>query len=86
MAIEGEDKDHWMDFSLGIGGFADVAVVTTPVADKRRIRVRVPPGKIIPIVFLPGIMGSNLRLSRARQQQLKRSDNIAWRPDDAGDG
>ncbi|MBD9665337.1 hypothetical protein J2W37_004725 [Variovorax paradoxus] len=86
MAIEGEDKDHWMDFSLGIGGFADVAVATTPVADKRRIRVRVPPGKIIPIVFLPGIMGSNLRLSRARQQQLKRSDNIAWRPDDAGDG
>ena len=86
MAIEGEDKDHWLDFSLGIGGFAEVGVVTTPVADKRKIHVHVPPGKLIPIVFLPGIMGSNLRLSKARQQQLKRSDNIAWRPDDAGDG
>lgn len=85
MTVPGKEEDIWLDFSLGIGGFADVAVTTTPVADKRKIRVRVPPGKIIPIVFLPGIMGSNLRLSKARQQQLKRSDNIAWRPDDSGD-
>ncbi len=85
MAVEGEDKDAWLDFSLGIGGFAEAAAVTTPTADKRKIRVRVPPGKLIPIVFLPGIMGSNLRLSKARQAQLNRSDNIAWRPDDSGD-
>lgn len=86
MAVQGEEKDIWLDFSLGIGGFADVAVATTPVADKRKVHVRVPPGKLIPIVFLPGIMGSNLRLSKARQALLKRSDNIAWRPDDAVDG
>ncbi|MDH6591112.1 hypothetical protein M2165_001001 [Variovorax sp. TBS-050B] len=85
MAVQGEDEDAWLDFSLGIGGFAEVAAVTTPVADTRKIHVRVPPGKLIPIVFLPGIMGSNLRLSRDRQRQLRRSDNRSWRPDDLGD-
>lgn len=85
MAVQGEDEDAWLDFSLGMGGFADVAVVTTPVADKRKVHVRVPPGKLIPIVFLPGIMGSNLRLSKERQAQIGRSDNRSWRPDDKGD-
>ena len=85
MAVQGEDEDAWLDMSLGIGGFAEVTAVTTPVADKRKIHVRVPPGKLIPIVFLPGIMGSNLRLSKARQEQIKRSDNISWWPDKTGD-
>ncbi len=75
MAVQGEEEDAWLDFSLGMGGFADVAVVTTPVADKRKVHVRVPPGKLIPIVFLPGIMGSNLRMSRDRQKLTDRSDN-----------
>ncbi|REN20258.1 hypothetical protein DSI41_06020, partial [Mycobacterium tuberculosis] len=44
-----------------------------------------PPGKLIPIVFLPGIMGSNLRLSRERQELLKRSNNLSWSPDKKGD-
>lgn len=85
MAVQGEEEDAWLDFSLGMGGFADVAVVTTPVADKRKVHVRVPPGKLIPIVFLPGIMGSNLRMSRDRQKLTDRSDNRSWRPDDKGD-
>lgn len=85
MAVQGEDEDAWLDFSLGMGGFADVAVATTPVADKRKVHVRVPPGKLIPVIFLPGIMGSNLRLSRDRQTQLKRSDNLSWGPDKTGD-
>ena len=85
MAVQGEDEDAWLDFSLGIGGFAEVAVATTPVADKRKVHVRVPPGKLIPIVFLPGIMGSNLRLSKARQAQIKRKNNISWWPDNTGD-
>ncbi|MET3497413.1 esterase/lipase family protein [Variovorax boronicumulans] len=85
MAVQGEDEDAWLDFSLGIGGFADVAVVTTPTADKRKVHVRVPPGKLIPIVFLPGIMGSNLRLSNTRQTQINRDNNISWWPDKTGD-
>ena len=72
MAVQGEEEDAWLDFSLGLDGFAEITAVTTPLDDRRKIRVRVPPGKLIPIVFLPGIMGSNLRLSRERQALLKR--------------
>ena len=39
------------------------------------------PERVIPVIFLPGIMGSNLRMSAARQTQLKQKNNIAWRPD-----
>ncbi|MBN8752405.1 MULTISPECIES: esterase/lipase family protein [Variovorax] len=85
MAVQGEEEDIWLDFSLGMDNFAEVTAVTTPVSDKRKIRVRVPPGKLIPIVFLPGIMGSNLRLTRERQELLKRTDNLAWGPDKKGD-
>ncbi|HEX7864854.1 MAG TPA: hypothetical protein VF555_07880 [Variovorax sp.] len=85
MAVQGEEEDTWLDFSLGLDGFAEVTAVTTPLDDKRKIRVRVPPGKLIPIVFLPGIMGSNLRLSRERQALLKRINNLSWWPDKKGD-
>lgn len=37
--------------------------------------------RVIPVIFLPGIMGSNLRMSPARQTQLNQKNNIAWRPD-----
>jgi hypothetical protein len=85
MAVQGEEEDAWLDFSLGLDGFAEITAVTTPLDDRRKIRVRVPPGKLIPIVFLPGIMGSNLRLSRERQALLKRINNLAWWPDKRGD-
>jgi len=85
MAVQEEEEDIWLDFSLGMDGFAEVTAVTTPLDDKRKIRVRVPPGKLIPIVFLPGIMGSNLRLSKGRQLLLKRANNLGWRPDNKGD-
>ncbi|MGZ4964782.1 MAG: esterase/lipase family protein [Limisphaerales bacterium] len=39
------------------------------------------PKRVLPIIFLPGIMGSNLRMSAERQRELKQKDNIAWRPD-----
>jgi len=54
---------------------------TTPCNDKRPQQVSVPAKRVIPIVFLPGIMGSNLRMTGARQAELKKSNNIAWRPD-----
>lgn len=43
--------------------------------------MRVLPKRLIPIIFLPGIMGSNLRLNRDRQIRLKESHNVAWMPD-----
>ena len=53
----------------------------TPKEDKAPQKVCVPPKRVLPIIFLPGIMGSNLRLMPDRQKELKKSNNIAWRPD-----
>ncbi len=53
----------------------------TPASDKLPQKMAVMPRRVIPIVFLPGIMGSNLRLSAGRQSELGKGNNIAWRPD-----
>jgi pimeloyl-ACP methyl ester carboxylesterase len=55
---------------------------STPKADKLAQRMVIPPKRVLPIVFLPGIMGSNLRMSAERQALLKKSNNVAWRPED----
>jgi pimeloyl-ACP methyl ester carboxylesterase len=57
---------------------------TTPQQDKKPQCARFLPKRVLPIIFLPGIMGSNLRMSAERQQELGRKDNIAWRPDVLG--
>jgi len=53
----------------------------TPTQDKTPQYVPVAPKRVIPIIFLPGIMGSNLRNNPARQRELGRKNNVAWRPD-----
>lgn len=53
----------------------------TPKQDKKPQCARMLPKRVLPIIFLPGIMGSNLRMSGQRQQELGRKDNISWRPD-----
>ncbi|WP_454763102.1 esterase/lipase family protein [Cupriavidus campinensis] len=68
-----------------IGGHAGATIALTPSTDKRRIILTVPPEWVIPIIFIPGVMGSHLRMSRRRQADLGRGDNRAWRPDDISD-
>ncbi|EEF26381.1 conserved hypothetical protein [Ricinus communis] len=53
----------------------------TPKQDKNPQIQAVPPRRVLPIVFIPGIMGSNLRMSAKRQEHLGLKSNIAWRPD-----
>jgi pimeloyl-ACP methyl ester carboxylesterase len=83
-----EDSDlnkrgnHAGEFTQGVGGWAEYTVYFTPISDTVRHDVTVPPGKVIPVIFLPGVMGSNLRMSRKRQPKLDRKDNRSWRPDD----
>jgi hypothetical protein len=77
-----ERGNHQGEFSQGVGGWAEYTVHMTEVGDTVRHDVIIPPGKVIPVIFLPGVMGSNLRMSKKRQEQLKRDDNRAWRPDD----
>jgi broad specificity phosphatase PhoE len=56
----------------------------TPKQDKKPQCARMLPKRVLPIIFLPGIMGSNLRMSAQRQKELRQKDNIAWRPDGLG--
>jgi hypothetical protein len=53
----------------------------TPKEDRIPQVMSIPPKRVLPIVFLPGIMGSNLRMSEERRLRLRKSNNIAWRPD-----
>ncbi|MFC7421080.1 esterase/lipase family protein [Iodobacter arcticus] len=40
------------------------------------------PERVIPVILIPGIMGSNLRIKdEKRLKQLNKSSDIAWRPD-----
>ncbi|AZN36162.1 esterase/lipase family protein [Iodobacter ciconiae] len=40
------------------------------------------PERVIPVILIPGIMGSNLRIKNEdRLKQLNKSSDIAWRPD-----
>ncbi|UVW27626.1 triacylglycerol lipase [Massilia sp. H6] len=77
-----ERGNHQGEFSQGVGGWAEYTVYTTALTDGIRHDVTVPPKKVIPVIFLPGVMGSNLRLSKERQKKLERPDNRSWRPDD----
>jgi len=85
-----EHGNHQGEFTLGIGGWAEYTVHMTETTDTIRHDVIVPPSKVIPVIFLPGVMGSNLRLSVSRKieldrkEQKTRRDNRAWRPDDIG--
>ncbi|MDO8071971.1 hypothetical protein O3299_10545 [Janthinobacterium sp. SUN176] len=74
--------NHPAKFGQGVGGWAELAVSMTETKDTARHDVTLPPGKVIPVIFLPGVMGSNLRMSKIRQEELRRPDNRAWRPDD----
>ena len=57
--------------------------VATPTSFKVRARVTIGSRKVIPVILVPGIMGSNLR---ARRDAKSRSDDVlapgepAWRP------
>lgn len=77
-----ERGNHQGEFTQGVGGWAEYTVYMTETSDTIRHDVKLPPGKIIPVIFLPGVMGSNLRLSKERQKNLDRPDNRSWRPDD----
>jgi len=53
----------------------------TPKQDRAPQLQSIPPRRVLPIIFIPGIMGSNLRMSAERQRKLGSKSNIAWRPD-----
>lgn len=57
--------------------------VATPTAFKVRARVTIGSRKVIPVIFVPGIMGSNLRARRdmnVRKDGILKPGESAWRP------
>lgn len=62
-------------------GTQSAQAASTPTADQRGCEMHVLPARTIPVVFIPGIMGSNLRMTSQRSKELKQDDNISWRPD-----
>lgn len=59
------------------------AVSLSPKACSTRAALPIPPSKVIPVIVVPGIMGTNLRATKDPQSQrnsfLKRGE-AAWRP------
>lgn len=53
----------------------------TPESDKIGQKFSFAPRRVIPVIFLPGIMGSNLRMTPQRQRELRKKNNIAWNMD-----
>ncbi|MEH6435668.1 esterase/lipase family protein [Massilia sp. DD77] len=71
------------DPEIGPDGKLIAKSVLTPKAMKTRGAIPVPPNKVIPVIVVPGIMGSNLRANTnerlPQNEELKRGDP-AWRP------
>lgn len=76
--------EHPLPAQMHKGAARKAEGFATPKQDKKPQCARVAPKRVLPIIFLPGIMGSNLRMSEARQNELRQKDNIAWRPDRLG--
>lgn len=53
----------------------------TPTQDRIPQVQSIPPRRVLPIIFIPGIMGSNLRMSSVGQLRSGQKNNMAWRPD-----
>jgi len=57
--------------------------VLTPETMKTRGAIAIPSGRVIPVILVPGIMGSNLRASTQRNQPQNKelsAGSPAWRP------
>lgn len=76
--------EHPLPAQQNAGAARKAEGFVTPKQDKKPQCARMLPKRVLPIIFLPGIMGSNLRMSAERQKELKQKDNIAWRPDALG--
>ena len=81
-------EDYFQGYKLPVNPAWDQGTVAqgfvTPSQDRTPQVISIPPRRALPIIFLPGTMGSNLRMSAARQSALGQTNNLAWRPDHLG--
>ena len=71
-----EHGNHEGELTLGVGGWAEYTVHMTETTDTIRHDIVAPPDKVIPVIFLPGVMGSNLRMSSTGHRMV--SHNILY--------
>ncbi|MFU7351647.1 esterase/lipase family protein [Pseudomonas paraeruginosa] len=68
---------------IGRNGHTTARVTMSPTSNKVRAEVTAPPDQAIPVVFIPGIMGSPLLALKDEARKLLGNDNRwAWFPDD----
>ncbi len=79
-----KDAYHIVPMSYDDDGFPVWSTPLTVSENTKRAIILAPPDHVIPIIFVPGIMGSNLKLvNRAKEINID-AGAIAWRPDAAG--
>lgn len=75
----GEQTRH-VQTHIGPDGNPMAHVTMSPASNRLRCHVEAPPDQAIPIIFLPGIMGSPLMATGRNRGMVKESD-WAWFPD-----
>ncbi len=79
-----KDSYHIVPKSYDDDGFPVWQTPLTPTGNTKKAMVVAPPDHVIPVIFIPGIMGSNLKIVNEVKKVGKKRDAIAWRPDLAG--
>ncbi len=79
-----KDTFHIVPSSYDDDGFPVWRTPLTPAKNTTRAMILAPPDHVIPVIFVPGVMGSNLKVVRAISNIKRNPDDIAWRPDLAG--
>lgn len=62
-------------------GFPVGSSYLSPTENTTRAACIVPPEKVLPVIFVPGIMGSNLKFKKALGW-FNKGEDVSWRPDD----
>lgn len=68
---------------IAADGTVHATSTLTPIACKTRGRLAIPPSQVIPIVLIPGIMGTNLRANTVADRPMNTAlspGEPAWRP------
>ncbi|AMP12842.1 esterase/lipase family protein [Collimonas pratensis] len=81
-----KDAIHVVPTTYDDEGFPVWSTPLTPSENTKRALVLAAPDQVIPVIFVPGIMGSNLKLVNGVQAAELAAGAPAWRPDNAGLG
>ncbi|MES2742427.1 MAG: hypothetical protein V4754_15965 [Pseudomonadota bacterium] len=79
-----KDAYHIVPMAYDDDGFPVWSTPLTPSQNPKKAMVLAMPDHVIPVIFIPGIMGSNLKVTQNISKIKIDAGAIAWRPDGAG--